>query len=97
MNRQIPVVKGKFPAPVLITSERFLIGKELFRHFGFRLPWGRILRGTDNDHSIIPAGIFTGMCSRSSSREHNAVGLNPDWPFVGFKSTAGFPLKGGFR
>src|ERR1700677_1274728 len=61
MDGQVPMVRRKLPPAIFFFVEGFLVGEKLLRDLGFRLPRWCVLRGPNNDHAIIPAGIFAGM------------------------------------
>src|ERR1700677_3590052 len=61
MDGQVPMVRRKLPPAIFFFVEGFLVGEKLLRDLGFRLPRWSVLRGPNNDHAIIPAGIFAGM------------------------------------
>ena len=69
MDGQIPVVRGQLPAAVLIAFEFGLVGKELFSDLVFGLPWRRVGGDANDDDTIVPAGILTGVKARGVNRE----------------------------
>ncbi len=63
------MVRGQLPAAVLFVLEFDLVGKKLFGDLAFGLAWRRVGGGANDDDSVVPTGVLTGVKARGVDGE----------------------------